>query len=521
MTPRHGDGSDLPAPVLGLSNGSPRPPIPASLSLRLRLTLWYGGLVALSLLAFATFLYVVLRANLERQVDEALRLRAAEIGRSVSPGPEGVLDAADLGPGQLRPLSIEQAVGPDVYVQVLDHRARLVGDSGSQLPIDPETVLAALDGRETLVSLPLAGERTIRQLTRPLLLDGQAVGVIQVGETLDALEATLEEVRDILILGSAIVLLVAGAGGLLLGGRALAPVRRVSATARRIAVTGDYRQRLPARRAPDEVSELMATFNALIERVESTLEQQRRFLADTSHELRSPLTVMRANLGFLWRETDPETRAECLREAEAEAARMSRLVNDLLLLSQAEADEFLKRAPLALDRLVMEVAEQAEAQADSRTVQIGPLEAASTLGDHDRLKQLLWNLVENALRHTQAGGTIRLSVRSREGWAELAVADDGVGISPAHLPRIFERFYRVDHARSRSTGGAGLGLAIVKHIAEAHGGSVSVESTVGRGSVFTVRLPAEPRPADKSLQEAQVSTDDAPARVPLLGGARR
>src|SRR5947208_2424711 len=190
------------------------------LSLRLRLMLWYGALLGLSLLAFGSLLYVVLRANLERQLDDALRLRAAQIGRSLSPGPDGFLDTADLAPGQLGPVTLEEAVGPDLSVQVLDQRARLVGSSGSQLPIDPELVIAALDGREVLTSLPLSGDRTIRLLTRPLSADGRTVGVIQVGETLDAIEATLQQVRQILILASLAVLLLAGAGGLLLGGHA-------------------------------------------------------------------------------------------------------------------------------------------------------------------------------------------------------------------------------------------------------------------------------------------------------------
>jgi heavy metal sensor kinase len=488
-------------------------------SLRLRLTFWYGLLLALSLVGFASLLYVVLHANLERQVDEALRLRAAQIARSLSPGADGLLDAADLEPGQLVPLSVDESVGPDLYVQVLDHRARLVGATRSQLPIDPDTVIGALDGRETLTSLPLTGERTIRLLTRPLVSNGRTVGVVQVGETLDGVEATLDEVRNILAVAAILVLAIAGAGGLLIAGRALSPVRRVSATARRIASTADYTQRLPARGARDEVGELVGTFNALIERVDASLSEQRQFLADTSHELRSPLTVIRANLGFLWRETDSETRAECLREAEAEAARMSRLVTDLLLLGQVEAGELLERSPFPLDQLVIEVAGQAKDQADGRSVELTPPETITISGDRDRLKQLLWNLAENALRYTPVGGTIRLSVRREAGCAEVAVADNGPGIAPEHLSRIFDRFYRVDRARSRATGGAGLGLAIVKHIAQAHGGSVEVESRVGKGSIFRVRLPLgqdEPTPITGSGISLSALT-----RTAVLEGARR
>ena len=488
------------------------------MSLRTHLLLWYGLLLGLSLLGFGSMLYVVLRANLERQVDDTLRFRANEIGRSVSAGPDGVLGSADLASDKLGPQSVYEVVGPSVYVQVLDHRAEVVAGSGGELPIDPEAVLTALAGRETLTSLPLGGDRTVRLLTRPLQAGNRTVGVLQVGETLDALDATLRQVRDILLLGSLVVLVLAGVGGLLVSARALVPVRRVSATARRIAATGDYAQRVPSPRTRDEIGELVATFNDLIERVEHSLDEQRQFLADTSHELRSPLTVIRANLGFLWRETDQETRSDCLRETEAEAGRMSRLVSDLLLLGQAEAADFLQRAPFPLDQLVAEVGDQASALADGRTLTVSAGEPLLLSGDRDRIKQLLWNLVDNALRYTPRGGAIALSARREDDWAELIVADEGPGIGAEHLPHIFDRFYRVDRARSRATGGAGLGLAIVKHIAQAHGGTVSVESAVGRGTTFRVRLPIRlPEPVHRPRIAARAR--QAEAGVPVLGGS--
>jgi signal transduction histidine kinase len=486
------------------------------MTLSLRLTLWYGLLLALSVVAFASLVYLVLSANLQRQVDDALRLRAAQLARSLSPGADGILDSSDLAPGQLGPLSVDEAVGPDVHVQVLDSRARVIGASGSLLPIDPQPVIDALAGQESLLTLPLSGDRAIRLLTRPLTVGGRTVGVVQVGDTLDGVNTTLAQVRQVLLVGSIAVLAVAGLGGFLLGGRALAPLRQVSATARRITATGDYGQRLPPRPARDETGELVSTFNALIERVQSSLDEQRRFLADTSHELRSPLTVIRANLGFLWRETDPATRAECLREAEAEAERMSRLVTDLLLLDQGKSDGFLENEPIALDKLVDEVAERARTQANGRRLEQAPAEPLVVLGDRDRLMQLLWNLVDNALRYTSPGNTIRLSARPDGQWAEIAVADDGPGIAQEHLPRLFERFYRVDKARSRATGGAGLGLAIVKHIAEAHGGSVSVDSAPRQGSTFRVRLPL----ASAAAPEGRPIAPPGAERVPRPVGAQ-
>ena len=461
-----------------------------ALPFRSRLTLWYAGLLGLSLVACGTLLYLVLQANLERQRDEALRLRAAQVARAVSAGQGRALSAADVPPGLLGPQNLDEASSSEPAVQLLDAHAELIGGSGGALPIDPDTVLAALAGGETMASLPLPNGRSVRLYTRPVLTDGRVVGIVQTAETGDRIESTLLEVRTVLVAIGSAALLVATAGGWLLAGRALSPVRRVSSLARRIATTDEYQERLPAEATRDEIGELVGTFNALIDRVESSLAEQRRFLADTSHELRSPLTVIRANLAFLWRETDAETRADILRETEGEAARMSRLVADLLLLGQGRDVALLARDVVRLDELLDDLTEQARVLAAGRAVVVD-LAPLATRGDRDRLRQLFWNLIENALRHTAADGTIRLALRQDGDWALVSVADDGPGIAAEHLPHLFERFYRVDRARSRATGGSGLGLAIVKHLAEAHGGQVAVQSEPGQGSIFTVRLPLE------------------------------
>lgn len=171
---------------------------------------------------------------------------------------------------------------------------------------------------------------------------------------------------------------------------------------------------------------------------------------------------------------------------------MSRMVSDLLLLAQGDAQVALDRRVVALDQLVHEVGLQAQSFAEDRQVELGPVDRVAVMGDRDRLKQMLLNLVDNAIRYTPSGGKVRLGLSRRDGRAYLTVADNGVGIPPEHLPRIFDRFYRADPARSRTQGGSGLGLAIVKYVAEAHGGKVAVESQVGRGSIFTVELDVLP-----------------------------
>lgn len=286
----------------------------------------------------------------------------------------------------------------------------------------------------------------------------------------------------------------------------LSGMARVTVLAQRIAETAEFHERVPVEqpeptsneaRPPPAVAELAATFNAMLARLETAFEVQRRLLADTSHELRNPLTVLRTNLALLQREdVDLQMRLEAAREAEEEAARLGRLMEDLLLLARGDAGDFLARRPTRLNALLADVAEEAAEAGTGHQVELADCPAAVVLGDPERLRQVLRNVVGNALQHTPAGTRVRLSLACTDGVAEVVVRDDGPGIAAVHLPRVFDRFYRVDAARSRATpsgggatSGAGLGLAIVKHLVEAHGGSVALDSAPAQGTAVRVRLP--------------------------------
>jgi two-component system, OmpR family, sensor kinase len=270
----------------------------------------------------------------------------------------------------------------------------------------------------------------------------------------------------------------------------------------------------------DELFFLAATFNDMIARLEHMLESQRRLLADTSHELRNPITIIRGNLALLRRGGVPEaTRGEAIVEAEEEAARMGRLVGDLLLLARADAGEMpsLQRERVDLGELAAEVVEKARPQAGGRRLSLTTDSRCVVVGDRDRLRQLVTNLVENAIRYTPANGRVDLSVSgplrvqqrassvrfqnardpgSSTPMATLTVSDTGIGISPTDLPHVFQRFYRADKARSRAHGGTGLGLSIAQYIVQAHEGSIEAFSDgTNRGSTFTVRLPLATRAA--------------------------
>jgi signal transduction histidine kinase len=228
----------------------------------------------------------------------------------------------------------------------------------------------------------------------------------------------------------------------------------------------------------------------MLDGIERTFARQREFLADASHELRGPLMVVRGNLNLLSRDLPGDERREAIQDAVGEVERISRLVSDLLFLAEVDKNEVVDRQPVALDEVVAQVWQRAQQlDAGAHLLVLAANQPVSVLGDRERLGQLLWNLVENALRYTPPGGRVELGLHHKREAAEVTVADTGVGIEPQHLPRIFERFYRADRARPRQAGSTGLGLAIARQIAEAHGGRIRVGSAPGQGSTFTVVLP--------------------------------
>jgi two-component system, OmpR family, sensor kinase len=502
-------------------------------SLRTRLTLWYGALLALTLLAFSAILSFTLEQSLSRAVDERLAIRADQIRREVSSGSGSnstignLLQPEDVAPGQLQS-TLEAFVAPGTYVQLLNRRGAVVAAppnlAGGELPVPPASRQAIDDDQTSLQNVDVGpGNANVRLLTVPLhSQDGDVVGAVQVGESLSPLGNTMAAVRRLLLVLGLAALILAVVVGWLLTRAALSPVARITATARHIAETGDYSQRLrvkpPRLGHGDELFFLAATFNAMIARLEQMLDAQRRLLADTSHELRNPVTIIRGNLALLKRERVAEpVRREAILEADEEAARMSRLVSDLLLLARADAGESppLQMQPVDLVEVASEVVDQARPRAGPRSVSLSMDQPALVvLGDRDRLKQLVANLVENALRYTPATGQIDLrlarepdpaargvqhpmaAVRSRTApelggpMVLLTVSDTGIGIAPDDLPHVFERFYRADKARSRAGGGSGLGLAIALYIAQAHAGTIDAQSEgPNRGSTFRVRLP--------------------------------
>ncbi|MDX6631703.1 MAG: hypothetical protein QOH00_3949 [Gaiellales bacterium] len=449
-------------------------------SLRVRLTLIFASAMAVVLIASGLLLYNRLAASLDRTLDQSLRARATDIAALVTQADTGLRDS---NPGSYG--------GPgNGFAQVLDGHGGIF-DQTPGLPRTPlltaSQVSRARRGALLVGSVRSAGE-DVRLLATPVSAQGQRL-VVVVGAPLGLRDEALSELRDELLLGGPIALLVASLIGYLVAAGALRPVERMRV---RASVISDRHlaERLPVPRMRDEVGRLGETLNAMLERIEDGVKRERGFLADASHELRTPLSLLRAEVELALEV--PHTNEEllvALRSIGEETDRLSQLAEDLLLLSRIDEGVLpLHRESITLDELFAGVATRFDRRAGETDRQIETTGRGLVLrGDPLRLEQALGNLVENALRY--GSGTIRLIAAEQDTALEIHVTDEGDGLPVAFAPRAFERFSRADEARSSS--GAGLGLAIVRAIADAHGATVAATNLPDGGADICLRFPID------------------------------
>ncbi|MDO8567423.1 MAG: ATP-binding protein, partial [Dehalococcoidales bacterium] len=386
---------------------------------------------------------------------------------------------------------INEFASPGIYIQIIDSSGNVVVKSdnlGNQtLPVNLSIVERGFQGYEVMETVAAGENTSVRIMATPLHLRDKTL-LLEIAQSLRPINDTMGHLRLAFLGGTIIALALAVVSGAALVRRTLNPVERITRIARTIEASSDLSQRVGHQGPADEIGQLATTFDHMLERLHGAFQSQKHFVADASHELRTPLTVIRGNLDLLKRNLSEADRKECLKAIEAESGRMSKIVNDLLLLAEIESGEMEKQEDVSLKEIVLEEYKRAQTVAGSRRIVTGKLEDLAVIGDSYKLKQLLGNLVSNAIRYTPESGTVTLSVFRDDEWARLEVADTGIGIAPEQQSHIFDRFYRVDKARSRASGGTGLGLAIVKGIAEQHRGKVTLVSEPGKGSTFTAWL---------------------------------
>jgi heavy metal sensor kinase len=428
-----------------------------------------------------------MRGALREQLDDGIESRAAFV--------QALVTFDEQGRPVLPPSADTSAAGiDDEFQRLFEPGGALTFDSSASfgdVPVDRDALRSAAAGG-THWGNAGEGQSEARVLTLPVMRDGAVAGILQSGRATDDTRETLSSLLRILAAGIAGAFVLAGMGGWWLASRALAPIDRITRAANEI-TERDLSRRLDLNLPDDEVGRLARTFDALIARLEAAFERQRRFTADASHELRTPLTAIRGQIDVaLQQPRDPAEYQRVLAAVNAQVDRMTRLSESLLALARADV------GTLPLDRTMVDPAALAREVADdvlplARTkglkVDLDGQPVAPLDGDPDLLMQLLLNLADNAIRYTDRGG-ITIGWREAADSIELFVRDTGRGIPDGQNARIFERFHRIDSARTRHDGGAGLGLAICRSIAEAHGGAISAAPTPGGGATFTVRLPA-------------------------------
>lgn len=466
-------------------------------TLRVRFTLWTGSLLLATFLLFGLFVYISFARGLYRSRDDALQLTAAQalatlkIVDGAMQTTEGL--AIDGINNDSSSFGTEESRERGLTVRLYKADGRLQQALGLYRALPPLTtaLLRARQGRATFTTVaePLH-QQLVRFYTMPVVENGRPIAILEVAQNFDEQQETLRKLRWRLLLATPLLIASATLGGYWLAARALAPIDHITLMARQISAA-DLSARLNLSTTDDEVGRLASTFDEMLARLDNSFQRERQFVANASHELRTPLAIMQTILSVIrTQRRRVEDYEQALDDIADEANRLQSLAENLLLLARNDTEQADVYQSLDLALLLTDVTDSLRPLAEAKGVTLTYLTAGNlTLtGDSDSLIRLFVNLLDNAIKYTEQGTVVVAATRTAA-MLQVQVTDTGRGIPAAHLPHIFERFYRVDAARSSQ--GAGLGLAIAADIVYAHGGTITASSVEGKGTTFTVQLPPD------------------------------
>jgi len=469
-------------------------------SIKFKLSLLYSFSLLLTLGIYSTLAYYYMHKNLMDSLDSSLRSEAKWIKDAIEPR----VSNFELETSEFESESPDSTLEDEIwdiiyehsllsskkqYIQIKDKNGNEIYRSLSLGSLDlPFDSVSAKNGEIVLRTFDKFGGHKIR-----LAVLKSEYLTIGVAYPLDEVNHAMTNLFRIFVLLIPIPLLISIIGGIFLAGRSLKPVDDIVKTAREI-TAGSLDRRIPEPRSNDEIARLVRTLNDMIDRLEKSFERMKQFSADISHEFKTPLTIIRGEIELaLSKNKGAGSLRKTLADILDEVVRLSNMVDDLLTLFKSDIGQIkFNFKEMRIDELIKDLLEDVDILAEEKGIKIeaGPFDQAVVMGDEMRLKQLFLNLIDNAIKYNKSGGKVTISVENRGDTVEVSISDTGIGIPEDEINLIFERFYRVDKARSRDRGGVGLGLSIARWIAESHNGKIEVESKLGQGSKFSVILPS-------------------------------
>ena len=458
-------------------------------TLRVRFALWVAGLLLAALVTFGIFVYFIVSHQLSSSIDDSLRLSASQTVAGLDVVDGRVVYSDSLSDNSSNATDLRER---GLTIILFDPDGQVIQSFGSyrDLPLADERLNAARNQQSSLSTLTdLGSNNPVRLLTEPVIENGSFVGVLQVAQSLSGVQSALHSLLVVMMLGGPLLIVIAGFGGFFLAARALSPIDKITRTADRISGS-NLSARLALPETDDEAGRLAHTFDSMLSRLDSSFRRQQQFTADASHELRTPLTTVETILGVIReRRRTIEDYQQAMDDIGEETERMRNLMENLLQLARSDSDPSIILEQVDLMIILKDVLETVRPLAEVKELSLtyNLPDGLTLLGDRDNLIRLFVNLLDNAVKYTGRGG-IAVEAQVVNEKVRVSVSDTGVGIPAEHLPHIFDRFYRVE--KSRVSRGSGLGLAIAMDIAQAHLGTIEVQSKVDVGTTLTVFLPA-------------------------------